>query len=71
MPGAVRLGDLSTGPDAEGPGWPATAATVANNSSVYVDGKLAVTKGGSFATHQKGGTIHYENIQRKITWILQ
>lgn len=66
MPSIVRIGDTSTGPSAEGAGWASTAATVANNSTVFVNGKLAVTQGGSFATHKKGSVTHYENVQRKI-----
>ena len=68
MAGVVRLGDLSSG-TAEDPSnpWPKTAVTIPNNSSVYANNKLVATKGGSFATHSKGRTTHFEGIQRVIT----
>ena len=68
MAGVVRLGDLSSG-TAEDPTnpWPKTALTVPNNSTVYANGLLVATKGGSFATHSKGRVTHFVNIQRVIT----
>jgi uncharacterized Zn-binding protein involved in type VI secretion len=68
MPGVVREGDLSSG-TAEDPSspWPKTAVTVPNNSTVYANSKLVATKGGSFATHNKGGVFHFVNAQRVIT----
>lgn len=68
MPGVVRLGDLSSGV-AENPAdpWPATALVNAGQSTVYADGILVGVVGGSFATHTKGRTTHYVDIQRKIS----
>jgi len=68
MARVVRLGDLSSG-TAEDPSnpWPKTALTVPNNSTVYANGILVATKGGSFATHSKGRITHFVNIQRVIT----
>ena len=68
MPGIVRLGDLSSGV-AENPAdpWPATALVNAGQSSVYADGILVGVVGGSFATHTRGSTTHFVNIQRKVS----
>jgi uncharacterized Zn-binding protein involved in type VI secretion len=68
MPGVVRLGDLSSGV-AENPAdpWPATALVNAGQSSVYADGILVGVVGGSFATHTKGRTTHFVDVQRVIT----
>ena len=68
MSGVVRLGDLSSGV-AENPAdpWPATALVNAGQSSVYADGILVGVVGGSFATHTKGRTTHFVDVQRVIT----
>ena len=68
MSGVVRLGDSSSGV-AENPSdpWPATALVNAGQSTVYADSILVGVVGGSFATHSKGGTTHFVNVQRKIS----
>jgi uncharacterized Zn-binding protein involved in type VI secretion len=68
MSGVVRLGDNSSGV-AENPAdpWPATALVNAGQSTVYADNILVGVVGGSFATHTKGRTTHYVDVQRKIS----
>jgi uncharacterized Zn-binding protein involved in type VI secretion len=65
MAGVVRLGDLSAGLEGDEV-WPKTAVVTPNNSTVYANGKLVATQGGSFATHIKGRVTHLEDPQRKI-----
>lgn len=64
MPGIVRLGDKSLGHD----GYPPTPVTIPNNATFFVNGKLAATVGGSFATHTKPKSpTHFEGAERVIT----
>ena len=64
MPAVTRVGDLSTGHE----GYPPSAVTIPNNSTVYANGILAATQGGSFATHTKPKSPpHVEGVDRVIT----
>jgi uncharacterized Zn-binding protein involved in type VI secretion len=64
MPAVTRLGDLSTGHE----GYPPTAVTIPNNSTVYANGILVAVQGGSFATHVKPKSPpHVEGADRVIT----
>ena len=66
MAGVVRLGDLSAGLEG-GVVWPKTAVVNPNNSTVYANGILVATQGGSFDTHTRGQVTHFVNVERKIT----
>ncbi len=58
------MDDTSDGHD----GYPSTAIVNPNNSTVYVNGKLAATVGGSFSTHSKPNSpTHFVNAGRKIS----
>jgi len=64
MPAVTRVGDLSTGHE----GYPPSAVTIPNNSSVYANGILVAVQGGSFATHVKPKSPpHLEGADRVIT----
>jgi len=64
MPAVTRVGDLSTGHE----GYPPSAVTTPNNSTVYANGILVAVKGGSFATHTKPKSpTHFEGAERLIT----
>ena len=64
MPAVTRVGDLSTGHE----GYPPSAVTIPNNSTVYANGILVAVQGGSFATHVKPkNPPHLEGADRVIT----
>lgn len=64
MPAVTRVGDLSTGHE----GYPPSAVTIPNNSTVYANGILVAVQGGSFATHVKPKSPpHIEGVDRVIT----
>lgn len=64
MPAVTRVGDLSTGHE----GYPPSAVTIPNNSTVYANGILVAVQSGSFATHVKPKSPpHVEGADRVIT----
>jgi uncharacterized Zn-binding protein involved in type VI secretion len=49
-------------------GYPPTPIVNPNNGTVYVNGRLAATVGGSFNTHSKSNNpTHFVDVERKIS----